>query len=664
MKSIKAKIVTAISVVCILSLLLSSIITCSICYNSLKKQVGSNITANSEKYAEVINEWFDKQENFIDEMSLSISGGIDNSDESVLNYIKGKLKANSYISDIFVGFKDKKLITATGFTPPDDYDCTSCEWYKNAVNKGKAVYSSPTEDLNSIKMVVTVSRPIYKDGQVVGVIACNIQIGAFENILSKAKPYKNSYAFLVDNENNCIFHPYKLFQPTSGVMQKFNKVSNGKYKEALSGKMIEIKDYDDVKRYFKVARENSNNWYVGLAIPVNVIMEPINKLIVFYILVMAVSLVIIMAVAIYLGKIISSPILEFTKEMNKMAKLDFTNDENYDYLSKSKDEIGQLAKSFGIMKKEIVNLISEILKRTESMNSSSQGLSDATNVLSSKSDDMYDSIKSIMLGLKEANMSSEKIKESITNVDSSIRKLSGKADEGKEKSAESKKNAVEIEKRCKASIKSTRNVYENKKKNILNAIEKGKVVHEIKNMADTISKIADQTNLLALNAAIEAARAGDKGNGFAVVADEVRKLAEQSAQAVDGINKTIMEVKKAFDNLSQNSIDILKFINEDVDVELEDFEKTGEKYYKDSDFISLMSVEIASMSKELSLAFKNVNSAACDMASSSEKSAKHADDIRSSINENITSIEKVNEGAQNEADLAHELDEMVQKFKI
>lgn len=92
---------------------------------------------------------------------------------------------------------------------------------------------------------------------------------------------------------------------------------------------------------------------------------------------------------------------------------------------------------------------------------------------------------------------------------------------------EIQKRAVEVKDKGVSSARIAKELYKEKQGSIVKAIEDGKVVEDIRVMAESISNIASQTNLLALNAAIEAARAGEQGRGFAVVAEEVRKLAEQ-----------------------------------------------------------------------------------------------------------------------------------------
>lgn len=69
---------------------------------------------------------------------------------------------------------------------------------------------------------------------------------------------------------------------------------------------------------------------------------------------------------------------------------------------------------------------------------------------------------------------------------------------------------------------------------------------------NTIKKISGETNLLGLNAAIESARAGEHGRGFGVVAQEIRKLADSSKQAAEQVNKIILSISSATEDMVQS----------------------------------------------------------------------------------------------------------------
>lgn len=94
------------------------------------------------------------------------------------------------------------------------------------------------------------------------------------------------------------------------------------------------------------------------------------------------------------------------------------------------------------------------------------------------------------------------------------------------------------------------------KKSEASIIALADAAEKINDVIGIISDIAEQTNLLALNATIESARAGEAGKGFAVVASEVKELAGQTSSATDEISNQIKEMQ----NLTKEAVNSVKSI--------------------------------------------------------------------------------------------------------
>ncbi|AWK52128.1 methyl-accepting chemotaxis protein [Clostridium beijerinckii] len=341
---------------------------------------------------------------------------------------------------------------------------------------------------------------------------------------------------------------------------------------------------------------------------------------------------------------------------------------NYDFstpiIITRKDEFGQTGNALNTAQENVSSLVKTIMENSQDISASSEELSATVQELASKAMTIDQAVDTIAAGMQESSAATEEISASIEEVDSSINVLSSKAMDGSNNANQFKERATEVKQNSQKAINETGKIYAEKQNNMTKAIEDGKVVANIKVMADTIGSIAEQTNLLALNAAIEAARAGEHGKGFAVVAEEVRKLAEESSEAVINIQDTISKVQVAFKSSIDTGSDILEFINTNVQEQFNAYEATGNKYYNDSDFVSNMSEEIASMSEEITATVGQVSEAVQNMALSSQKSSEEAEIIKESMDETTKAIEQVSQTAQSQAELAQKLNEMVQKFKI
>ncbi|MBE4747695.1 methyl-accepting chemotaxis protein [Corallococcus sp. ZKHCc1 1396] len=76
---------------------------------------------------------------------------------------------------------------------------------------------------------------------------------------------------------------------------------------------------------------------------------------------------------------------------------------------------------------------------------------------------------------------------------------------------------------------------------------------QVGDITGTVKDLADQSNVLALNAAIEAARSGESGRAFAVVARQMRSLADQSATATSRVQSILGDIGRAISEAVKTS---------------------------------------------------------------------------------------------------------------
>lgn len=326
------------------------------------------------------------------------------------------------------------------------------------------------------------------------------------------------------------------------------------------------------------------------------------------------------------------------------------------------DEIGTLAASINTFIQNLQGIMGQINTSSGELGSIVSLVSDKVSTANDNSNDISSVMEELSSSMEEVSATLTNIKENVNNVDSNIMELSDESHNMYEYAKGMQERAQELENNAVANKQNTGSVVNDIIKKLKQAIESSKSVNHVNDLTNEILSIASQTNLLSLNASIEAARAGEAGHGFAVVADEISQLANSSKETANNIQNINNMVIAAVGDLTDSANSMVKYINENIMPDYENFVNAGKQYNDDAEHVNGIVSRFNVMAEDLKKSMENITESINGINTAVDESAEGAANVAANTADLVKGIEEISDAMTNNKQIAGNLSKEADRF--
>lgn len=474
---------------------------------------------------------------------------------------------------------------------------------------------------------------------------------------------ESSYVYVTDGSGTMLYHPTadKIGQSVE------NEVVKGLVAEIAGGKLPEPQivtyDFRGELKYASYYVGGNGNYILVICADESEIFHDVqvmmNKS-----YMMGVALLIACGVAGFImARLVVKPINLLTQSVSKLAELDFTPDPVQQKLGKRKDETGHMSRALANLQAQLVKVAASIKAQSASLYEAADYLNTNTLQTSETVGQVEKAIGEIADGANSQAEETQKATENIILIGNMVEEASGqvaKLNENADHMQQAGIEAMNTLKQLDATNVKTREAIERIYEQTHTTNESALKIREATTI---ITSIAEETNLLSLNASIEAARAGEQGRGFAVVASQIQKLAEQS-------NESARQIEEIIDLLirdSEEAVTTMDGVKTIIAEQSANVEKTGAGFEEVKKGIDISLEGVKSISEDmdkLDEARINVVDVVQNLTAIAEENAAGTQETSASTTEVAAIVQNMAEQANSLKNVASEMEESVNVFKM
>ena len=421
--------------------------------------------------------------------------------------------------------------------------------------------------------------------------------------------------------------------------------------------------FTDDGNVFAYTTVESTGWLVAISVPQEMVFESINDLRKTYIFLTAATILGLLITVIFSlrfsGRIIKN-IINIKNHTEELARGNFKIS---DLQIDSKDEFGYLAQTFNSMIHDVRKLIKKVVETSEKVAKSSEELTSAAQQSAESSNHVSEITIKVAEDMENQIANIGMAKQAVDSVYNDVTAVAEKSKTVTKNTNLTSEAAQTGETLMQEAMEKMSKIETSVTESAIMAEKLGENSKQIGMIVDAIAAIADQTNLLALNAAIEAARAGEAGRGFAIVAEEVRKLSISSQESVEKIRTSINNIQTE----TQKMVLSMKGGTDEVKNGALAIHEVGIQFEQIIKMVNVNKQEI----NDISVAVQGVSAGASRIVEIvdqidfiNKSTSEYTQIISSSTEQQTASTEEIAASSRSLADVASELQNETNKFKI